>query len=134
MSIEEFESKIDEFPPNKRKMLIAISKGLSVEAAAQECDLDKSTFYKWQHEEDFKELVKEARNISVERIEAVLELCAHKSVTDPRYQTSLIFLLKTRKREIYGDHVVQEIDAKVNGMTKEEQLEAIKKAINEKIQ
>jgi hypothetical protein len=115
MNSEDFKLDIEKFGAQKKEILLAIAAGNTYAKTAQIVDLAESTIYKWLKEDpEFKRYCHEAREQSVEICEQVLVACAQKAFSDPRYQTSLIFLLKSRKREVYGDRVEQVLDVKTD--------------------
>lgn len=110
MELEEFKLYIEHFRPNQQKILLGIAGGVSNQVAATVSGVAESNIYKWQNDDaEFEKAIKIAREISVKAIEEILTKCAQKAVDDPRYTKSVEFLLKSRKRDVYGDHVVQEV-------------------------
>lgn len=106
MTKEEFNAYILTIPSKKKKWLLLIKEGVGVQKACEEIGVAESTSYSWRDkEEQYEEAYKFAENASIDKIEQILVACAQKALTDSKYQTSLTFLLKARKRSMYGDKV-----------------------------
>jgi hypothetical protein len=88
----------------KKKILVALKGGATRQDALRQASkptkVSTSTFYAWlDNDPKFHAAVIEAENqagnFRVPRAKDALLQCALKAVDDPRYQTSLIFYLKT---------------------------------------
>ena len=96
---------IKHFSPMKRKLLMAVAAGANYREACRLAKCNDTTIFNYQRvDPDFKKMLEEAKERSVILFEDVLDNCARKAEHDSKYQTSLIFLLKSRKREVYGDY------------------------------
>jgi len=105
VDISEFKDSIKkQFKPVQRKVLIAIANGCSVSDACTAAGKQDCTHYHWiKNVEGYKAAVELANDISINRFEAELEICALRAKTDAKYTRSLEFLLKARRRDRYGD-------------------------------
>lgn len=71
--------------------------GATVDSAARKCGTTRKSFYSWLNNDP--ELMAHYEEIKIElhdKVGEVAKLCALKALTDPRYQTSMIFYLKSR--------------------------------------
>lgn len=101
----EWDTVLRQFAPVKRQLLINIAAGANYEEASKSVSKCEKTLYNYLNNDPaFAEAMMEAKERSIIIFENTLNACALKAEKDPRYQTSLIFLLKSRKRSVYGDH------------------------------
>lgn len=106
----EFNELISAFPPKKKAFLRLIASGSSVDRAESTLKMTANLSYKWAKSDPaFKAALAEAKEASVDGLETVLMRCARMTQDDPRYQQSLMFLLKSRRRSVYGDKVEQTV-------------------------
>ena len=88
----------------RKKVLEFRESGAKVTEAAHGAGVVPSTIWRWrQSDPEFASAWEEATCQAREVFEEVLELCANKALDDPRYQTSLIFLLKNNRPERWAD-------------------------------
>ena len=89
----------------KRLILIGIAEGGTQKEAAVYAGCGSKTIYNYVHgDPEFASAYEIAKERAVLVFEGVLDVCAKKAATDPRYVTALIFLLKSRYRSRYGDY------------------------------
>lgn len=80
-------------------VLDSLSQGLSITAAMKAVDLNRSQYYNWREDVDgFAVAADAALESGTDRLEDVAKARAEESS-----DTLLIFLLKARRREKYGD-------------------------------
>lgn len=104
-------------------ILTSIRNGASINDACEAADITRKTWYNWQDRfPELRQLVTVQKAARVETVKGILYECALKAREDSKYQTSVIFLLKTECREIYGDRL---------SYVDETKAEAIAKALND---
>lgn len=78
-------------------IMTLIEMGIPVSRAASEGGVTYRTFKKWVNQDPaVMAQYQEAQLVIEEKIKEVAGLCALRAMEDPRYQTSMIFWLKTR--------------------------------------
>ncbi len=96
--------KLNRLTAQKDIAIKALVGGLTFAEAAESAGVCRTTIFNWrQNDPDFAAKVHEAHEIGTDKLEDILEKCARKAETDPRYQTSLIFGLKNRRPEKWQD-------------------------------
>jgi hypothetical protein len=86
------------------KFLQLLRMGASVGDAAKGAGVCRKTAYNRRAEDPaFAAAWDDAVEVGTDRAETVLAECALKARTDPKYQTSLIFLLKNRRPHVWRD-------------------------------
>ena len=79
------------------KVLELLAVHAFVEAACRQAGCSKKTFYQFKERyQDFAEEAQQAMERAIMELEATGWACARKAMTDPRYQTTLIFALKSK--------------------------------------
>lgn len=88
----------------KAKALELLRQGLTGDEIGKGAGADYGTICRWRHEDPaFGEAWDKASEIGTDHAEDIIAQCADKALNDPRYQTSLIFLLKNRRPEKWRD-------------------------------
>jgi hypothetical protein len=78
--------------------LAVLRRGGSLAEAAKAAGVGHDTLWEWRKKDaDFAAWAEEAMGIGIDRLEAVLQVCAQKALTNPAYQKALIFLLTNRR-------------------------------------
>ena len=99
-----------EWSGKKRLYLVALAKGFGWLKACDQVGIDRTTTWDWRNSNPaYAAACEKARDLALDALEESLEECSKKAERDPRYQQSLTFALKARRRHVYGDHVVQEV-------------------------
>jgi AcrR family transcriptional regulator len=89
---------------NVEKFMDLLRAGASVGDAARGVGVSRTTVYaRRKGDEDFAAAWDEAVEEGTDRAETVLAQCALNAKKDPKYQTSLIFLLKNRRPQKWRD-------------------------------
>jgi transposase-like protein len=109
-------------------VLASLRKGATVSAACEAADVSRSQWYEWLKKyPNLRRQALENETAAVAIVEDVLFAGALMALSDPRYQTSVIFFLKSRKRKVYGDRVsvVDEtkVEAALRGLSDEQLAE-----------
>jgi hypothetical protein len=90
----------------KSSFLAELRKVGTLSTAVNNTGIGRTTVYEWMREDAaFADDVDKARDEGAGVLEEVLDKCAAKAMSDPRYQTSLIFRLKALKPNKYGESV-----------------------------
>lgn len=102
------EGKNDE---RHQKMLDALSSGMTWEEAADYVGVNSKTLWRWcQADPSLAEKAAKARDTADDMVEAVLfNSCMN---PDASHTTARIFWLKSRRREVYGERITQEVTGK----------------------
>ncbi len=95
----------------KATILEAFRNGSTVAEAARAAGIGSKTIYRWAAADpEFGAAVEEARDMADDAVEAV----THRNTLDPdpAHNTLRMFWLKSRRREVYGEKITQEITGK----------------------
>lgn len=108
-------------PDIGERILAIMSEGLSLVAAAAECDVGRSTVYRWKEEHpDFRDTV----NLAMSKRQAFLERRLY-SATEGPVVTSSIFALKNAGPEDWRDKREVEHSGAVDTSSKEQRDAAV---------
>lgn len=110
MTYKEFDKYLATLPGKKRRALQYAADCCSIPEIAAALHVGQSTIYHWRHiDPEYNEAFRYALELGIEELEDIAVICAKKAQENSRYQMSLWNMLKSRRRTVYGDHVVQEI-------------------------
>jgi len=81
-----------------KRAVAVLRRGGSLAEAAKAAGVGRDTLWEWRKKDaDFAARAEEAMGLGVEELEDTLTVCAQKTLTNPAYQKSLIFLLTNRR-------------------------------------
>ena len=97
-------NRIKDTPAGRQRVLAVLTGGGTLEQAAAAAGASRWALRKWRNADpDFDAACKDAIEAGTDSAEDILSECAGKALQDPRYQTSLIFLLKNRRPKVWRD-------------------------------
>ena len=88
-----------------KRAVAVLRRGGSLAEAAKAAGVGRDTLWEWRKKDaDFAARAEEAMGLGVEELEDTLTVCAQKTLTNPAYQKSLIFLLTNRRPDKWKLH------------------------------